>query len=98
APVRQNAGALADTQDIQDEGHASIAHDGGSGIYGQPLELFAERLDYDFLGVADAVDDQAELAILSLENDNIDGVGFGVLQVQRVVQISDGQQPSAPAV
>ena len=40
------------------------------------LELLLERLDHDLLGVVDGVDDQAELAVVGLQDDDVD-LGLG---------------------
>jgi hypothetical protein len=53
-------GALRESVDIENERHFAIAHDRGAGEGGDALELFAERLDDDFLGVVDLVDHKPE--------------------------------------
>ena len=64
--------ALGDAQHVEDEGDAAVAHDGGAGERGERLELLAERLDDDLLGVAHPVDDEAELAVVGLQHDDVD--------------------------
>ena len=77
----QHAGALADAEHVEDQGHAAIAHDGGAGIVGEPLQLLAQRLDHDLLRIVDAVHHQPELPVFRLQNDNADGLGpLGRLQ------------------
>ena len=67
------------------------------------LELLAERLDDDFLGVVDLVDDQAELALVGLEHDDVDGgkfraIGRFVFDLEFAIEVNERQQAAAQAV
>ena len=42
---------------VKDQGHLSVAHDGGPGIDGLALEGLPEGLDYHFLFADQAIDD-----------------------------------------
>ena len=66
----QHAGALADAEHVQDQGDTAVAHDGCAGVTVEPFQLLAQRLDHDFLGVVDAVYDQAELPVFGLKDDH----------------------------
>ena len=63
---------LRDAEHVQDQRHFAIAHDGGPGKAGQPLQLLAQRLYDNFLGVVDLVHHQAELAVVGLQHHDID--------------------------
>ena len=102
-----NVGVLGQTEHVQDQSDSAIAHDRGPGETGDALELFAQRLDHDFLGIIDFINDQAELASVGLQNDNVDhrlvgGARDGLLrvgfQLQIAIQISQGEQLAAQAV
>ena len=67
-----DVGALGQAQHVQDQGHPAVAHDGGAGEGGESLELLAQRLDDDFLGVVDLVHHQAEGLAVGLEHDDVD--------------------------
>ena len=95
----QHPGALADAQHVEDEGHAAIAHDGCAGVDGEPLQLLAQGLDHDFLGVVDAVHYQPELPVFRLQHHHADRLGpLGRFQPQHLIQVGDGQQTPAPAI
>ena len=53
-----------------------------------PLELLAQRLDHDLLGIVDPLDDQAEPLAVSLENDDVH-------RVVRLDQTLDAQRGAA---
>ena len=67
-----HASALGQAEHVENERDPAIAHDAGAGITIQALQLFAQGFDYDFLGIADAIHDEAELMVLSLQNHNVD--------------------------
>ena len=69
-----DAGALREAEHVEDQRDPAVAHDGGAGEGRDALELLAERLDDDLLGVVDAVDDQAELPVVGLQHDDVDDV------------------------
>ena len=74
----------------------TVAHDGGAGVLREPLQLLAERLDYDFLGVVDAVDYQPKLPVFGLQNHNADRIGpLGRFQPQHLIEVSDGKKTAA---
>jgi hypothetical protein len=92
-------GALADTEDIEDEGDAAIAHNGGAGVDSEPLQLFTQGLHHDFLSVVDAVHHQSELAVFRLQDHYADGLGLaGRLEPEDLIQVGDGQKTPAPAI
>ncbi len=82
---------------IEDQGDVSIAEDGGSGEAGAALDVAAQRLDHDLLGVDDLVDHQAVAAMPGLDHDDAHRAGTvraaftGVLsgQLQHVVDPHD---------
>ncbi len=95
----QYAGTLADTEHVQDEGHAAVAHDGRAGVHGEPFQLLTQGLDYDFLGVVDAVHHQPELPVLRLKDHHADRFGpLSRFQPKHLIQIGDGQKSPAPAI
>src|SRR5208283_4276779 len=47
AGFSEYTGTLADTEHVEDESHAAIAHDGGAGVYGKAFQLLTQRLDDD---------------------------------------------------
>src|ERR1022692_1356608 len=63
-----HTGQLPDSRNVQDQGHAAIVHDGGAGIAVQALQLLAERLHHDFLGVANTIHHQAKLPVFRLQD------------------------------
>ena len=67
-----HAGALRQAEHIENQRHLAVAHNAGSGkrLYG--FELLAERLHDDLFRVVDLVDDQAELAVIGLQHDDVD--------------------------
>ena len=94
--IRQDPRPLADAQYVKDERDPSIPHDGGAGIQGEPLQLLAQRLHHNFLGIVDAIHNQAELAVFGLQYHHADGIAVaGNLQAQYLVQVGDGQKTSA---
>ena len=76
-------------QDIQDEGHLTISHDGRSCESGNGLELLAQGLDNDFFCVVDVIDDQAKVPVICLQNDNIDSIEFCHLAIEAGQEGSD---------
>ena len=62
---------LRDAEHVQDQRHPAVAHDGRPGEAGEPLQLLAQRLYDDFLGVVDLVHHQAELALVGLASTTI---------------------------
>ena len=95
----QHPGTLADAQHVEDQSHAAIAHDRRAGVHGEPLQLLAQGLDHDFLGVVDAVYDQAELPVFRLQYHHADRLGpLGRFEPQHLIQVGDGQQAPAPAI
>src|SRR6266852_8490300 len=70
----KDTGALRQPDDIQDERDPAISHDGGAGKYLDPLQLFAQWFDYNFLGIIDLIDDEAKQVIVRLEHNNVDGL------------------------
>ena len=72
AHAGDDVGLLGQAQHVQDQGHLAVAHDGGAGKGADALELLLQRLDHDLLGVVDRVHDQAELAVVGLQDDDVD--------------------------
>ena len=67
------------------------------------LELFAQGLDDNFFGVVDLVDDQTELAVIGLQDDDVDRAVCSWLapiggEFQFLMQIDQRQEPAAQAV
>src|SRR5262249_1241134 len=50
----------------------SVAHDGRRRARGHPFQLLLKRLDDDFLGVVNVIDNEAKLAVVRLKDDNVD--------------------------
>ena len=95
----QHAGALADAEHVEDKGHAAIAHDGRAGIHSEPFQLLTQGLDHDFLGVVDAIDDEAKLPVLGLQDHHADRLGaLRRFQPQHLIEVSNGQQGATPAI
>ena len=69
-------GQLGQPEDIQDERHLTVSSDGRSRERGNALELFTQRLDHDFFCVVDVIDDRAKMAVVGLQNDDVDGMVF----------------------
>ena len=68
-----DVGGLRQAEHVEDQRHAAVAHDRGAGEGFDAFELLAERLDDDLFGVVDFVDDQAELPLVGLQHDDVDG-------------------------
>ena len=95
----EHSGTLADPEHVENEGNFAVTHNGGSGIHGDPLQLLAQGLDHDFLGVVNAVYHQTELPVFRLQNDHTDRLSpFRRRQPQHLIEIGYGQQAPAPAV
>src|ERR1017187_6163796 len=100
AGLANHLGALRQTQDVQNEGHSSVAHDGCAGVSADPLQLFAQRLDDDLLGIGDLIDHQAKLAAVVLHHHDVRGGVPGCLlpglgyDLQFAVEIDQRQQAS----
>ncbi len=100
AGLANHLGALRQTQDVQNEGHSSVAHDGCAGVSADPLQLFAQRLDDDLLGIGDLIDHQAKLATVGLHHHDVRGGVPGCLlpglgyDLQFAVEIDQRQQAS----
>ena len=94
-----HAGQLRDPRNVQDQSHAAIAHNRRAGIAVQALQLLAQRLDNYFLRIADAIHYQAKLPVFSLQDHDIDHIGFErVPKLQYVGQIDQRQEGPASAV
>src|ERR1700722_8758211 len=90
---------MADSWNIQDKRHLSVAHNRRSGVTRQSLQLFAQRLDHNFLGVVYTIYYQAELSMLRLQNDDVANVaGITRAELQNFVQISNWQQSTTSAI
>src|ERR1019366_8587850 len=78
----------------------SVAHDGCAGVSADPLQLFAQRLDDDLLGIGDLIDHQAKLATVGLHHHDVRGGVPGCLlpglgyDLQFAVEIDQRQQAS----
>ena len=94
-------GVVGQPEHVEDQGHPAVAHDRGAGERGDALELLAERLDDDLLGVVDLVDDQAELPVVGLQHDDVDrrrAGAAGALDAELAVEVDQRQQVAAQAV
>ena len=89
ANLGDHVGALRQSQNIQDQRHPAVSHDGRSRESGDAFELFAQRLDDDFLRVIDFVHHQTELAIVRLQNHHVDVLGFEHFFLNRGQQVND---------
>ena len=91
-------GQPSDPSHIEDQSRSAISHDGCADVAAEALQLPAERLDDDLLGVADLVDHEPELTLLGLQNDDIDCVpsraGVGSLS-QDTAQVDERKKLSA---
>ncbi len=94
ARAGDDLGLLGEAQDVEDQGHLAVAHDGGAGEDADALELLLKRLDHDLLGVVDRVHDQPELAVVGLEDDDVDHAGLRAdrLDLELAAQVDQGQQ------
>ncbi|MEZ5284152.1 MAG: hypothetical protein R2712_04945 [Vicinamibacterales bacterium] len=93
AGVAQDAGALGDPEDVQNQGDVAVTHDGGAREHVHALELLAERLDDDLLGVVDLVDHEPELPVAGLEHhDGRGAVARGGLDAEHRVEVQQRQQ------
>ncbi len=79
ASFADHIGPLRQAQHIQDERYFAVAHDARSGKSLDRFELLAQRLNHDFLGVVDLIDDQPELPVISLQDHDVDGSVVSVL-------------------
>ena len=101
AHAGDDVGLLGQAQHVEDQGHLAVAHDGGAGEGADALELLLQRLDHDLLGVVDGVHDQAELAVVGLQDDDVDLAvrsAAGRLDLQLAVQVDQRQQVAAQPV
>ena len=99
---------LGEAQDIKDQSHIAIAHDGGSGEALDPFEVFAQGLDDNLLRVIDPIHHQPELPAVRLQYDDIDHVGVRGFRVPRICgrgfdlqftrEIGQGQEFPAQAI
>ena len=92
---------LREPEDIQDEGHLAVPHDGRAREAGDSLELLAKRLDDDFLGVVDLVHDEPELSSVRLQHHDVDripGGGGRGLKLELLVEVGKGEKLAAEAV
>ena len=78
-----DAGVLGNPRHVEDQADMAIAHDRRPREQRGPLELLAQRLDHDLLGVVDPLDDQAEPLAVGLEHDD----------VHRVVRLDQALEP-----
>ena len=67
-----HVGHLRDAEHVQDQRDLAVAHDRRAGKAGDALQLLAQRLDDDLLGVVDLVHHQAELPVVGLQHDDVD--------------------------
>ena len=63
--LRVELSKFRNTSYIKNQSRAAIAHNGCAAIAGHLLQLLTQRLDHDFLRVADAIDHQAKLLMKS---------------------------------
>ena len=71
AAVVQNAGPARQAHHVENQRDLAIAQDRRAGKNGNALEHAGERLDDDFLGVANRLNDQAKRPPLGLENHHV---------------------------
>src|SRR5262245_9677925 len=96
---RNHSGLLSQAKNIQDERDPAIAHDGGTRKNIERLELLLQRLDDDLLRVVDGVHYQAELAVICLENDYVDGAqGTSGREAQLLIEINQRQKIAAQSI
>ena len=72
APFAHDIGSLRHAHHVQNQRHPAITHNAGAGEGLDSLKLLAQRLDYDFFGIVDLVDDEPERAPIRLQDDDID--------------------------
>jgi len=90
---------LGDARHVEDQCDPAVAHDRGAGEGRHLLEDAAERLDHDLRGVADVVDDEAELTIVGLQHDDVHTVGrCRRLLAEHLVQVHDREQAATKSV
>ena len=78
APWSTTPAPLGQAEHVEDQGDPAVAHDGGARERGDALQLLAERLDDDLLGVVDLVDHEPERMAVGLQDDDVDGGRVGV--------------------
>ncbi len=81
--------ATCQCADVEDEGHPTVTKNRRAGVGADSLELPRQRLDDDFLGVQDAIDDKTESTPVSLEDKDV----HGLVNVRRVCQIENVIEP-----
>src|SRR6516162_9087874 len=93
-------GPLGQPEHIEDQGDLAISHDGRTGEQADPLELFLQRLDDDFLGVVDLVDDEAKLPFICLKYDDVEAAvrARRMVELELFFEIDDRQQIAAQPV
>ena len=91
-----NAAGAGDAVRVQDHDHRAIPQDGVAGEHGDVAQDGCHRLDDDFLGIEDAVHDDAQGGAADLGDDDVDRIlrriGRGRGQAQQVGQADQRQQ------
>ena len=72
--LRHRVGPLCDTHHVQNQRDPAVTHDAGAGERLYPLDLLAQRLDYDFLGIVDFIHDQSERLTIRLQYNDVHGI------------------------
>src|SRR5262249_50850962 len=103
AAFADHVGGLREAEHVENQRDAAIAHDrrAREGFYA--FELLAERLDDDFFGVVDFVDNETELTLVCLEHDDVDGGKFGevgrfIFDFEFAIEIDERKKAAAEAV
>ncbi len=65
-----HAGFQTEAEDVEDQGDLPVAENRRAGK-GQAGEQPAERFDHDLLRILDGVDDEAELSVVTLQDDDV---------------------------
>ena len=97
--LADHAGHLRQAQHVEDEGHTSVAHNGGAGEAGHRLQLLGKRFDHDLFSVINLVDHQPELAVARLQHHDVHRFrSRSVAQAQFAVEVNQGQQIAAQTI
>ena len=69
---------ISPARPIENHDDRAIAQNGGAGIGADTAQRVRQRLDDDFFGIENIVDDQADIASARVEHDDEAGIDFGL--------------------
>ncbi len=104
AGFRDHAGTLRQPEHVQNERYFAVSHDARAGKCSYRLKLLAQRLDHNFLGIVDLIDDQSEPPVVGSQHHDVDRAVASrcaprlIGKFELTVEIDQRQQLSAQPV